>query len=80
MGTVHEDQYTFCIISLSILLRTRNVSDKKEIIKKIKTRLLCLIIFFLNRAVNVCEKMWKNIVEQDRTHDNMAHVHCMLDN
>jgi hypothetical protein len=27
-GTVHEDLYTFMIISLSILLRMRNVSDK----------------------------------------------------
>jgi hypothetical protein len=27
-GTLHEDQYTFMIISRSVLLRTRNVSDK----------------------------------------------------
>jgi len=27
MGTLREDQYTFLIISLSVLLRTRNVSD-----------------------------------------------------
>jgi len=28
MATSHEDQYTFLIISRSVLLRTRNVSDK----------------------------------------------------
>jgi hypothetical protein len=28
MGTSHEDRYTFMIISRSVLLRMRNVSDK----------------------------------------------------
>ena len=28
MGTLHEDQYTFFIVSHSVLLRMRNVSDK----------------------------------------------------
>jgi len=27
-GTVHEDQYTFLIISRSVLLRMKNISDK----------------------------------------------------
>jgi len=27
-GTLHEDQYTFLIISRSVLLKMRNVSDK----------------------------------------------------
>jgi len=27
-STLHEDQYTFMIVSLSALLRMRNVSDK----------------------------------------------------
>jgi len=31
MATLHEDQYTFLIISLSVLLRTRNVADTNEI-------------------------------------------------
>jgi len=29
-GTLHEDQYIFLIISRSVLLRTRNVSDKNH--------------------------------------------------
>jgi len=28
MGTLHEDQYTFLIISHPLLLRVRNVSDR----------------------------------------------------
>jgi len=28
MGNLHEDQYTFLIISRSALLRMRNISDK----------------------------------------------------
>jgi len=31
MGTLYEDQYTFLIISLSVILRMRNVSDKSYI-------------------------------------------------
>ena len=33
-GTLHEDQYIFLIISLSFLLRIRNVSEK--VVEKIK--------------------------------------------
>jgi hypothetical protein len=40
MGTLHEDQYTFLIISCSSL-RMRNVSEKK-VVKKIKT---CIYVF-----------------------------------
>jgi len=39
MDTLHEDQYTFLIISLSILLRMRNILDK--IVEKFKTNILC---------------------------------------
>jgi hypothetical protein len=43
MGTVHEGQYTFTIISHSVLLRMRNVSD--EFVTQIKTHILCSISF-----------------------------------
>jgi len=55
----------FLIISRSIFLRMRNVSDK--VVEKIKTHILCSITFFFspeNRAVY--EIMWKNIVERGR--------------
>jgi hypothetical protein len=59
-GTLHEDQYTYLIISRSILLRMRNVSDKD-----FKTHTLCSITFFFENHA-VYEIMWKNIVERGR--------------
>jgi hypothetical protein len=35
MGAVHEDQYTFLVISRSVLLRMKNVSEK--VVEEIKT-------------------------------------------
>jgi len=51
-GTLHEDQYRFLIISRSLLLRMRNVSDK--IVEKIKKTHFMLVTFFPpeNRAVH----------------------------
>jgi len=49
-----------------------------NVVEKIRTHVLCSATFFFeNRAVY--EKMWKNIVERCRPHDNVAHGHCMLD-
>jgi hypothetical protein len=61
-GTLHEDQYTYLIISRSLLLRIINISDK--IGEKIKTRILCLVTIFLNSALYGI--MWKNIVQPGR--------------
>jgi hypothetical protein len=47
-----------------------------KVVQKIKTHILCSIIFFENYAIN--EIMWKNIVELGRPHDNIAHAHCVL--
>jgi len=54
-GTSHEDRYTFLIISRSVLLRTRNVSD---IICRENQNTFCDVE---NRAVY--EIMWKNILQ-----------------
>ena len=35
--------------------------------------------FFSSENRTVYEKMWKTVVEPDRTQDDMGHVHCMLD-
>ena len=43
-GTLHADRYTFLIISRSILLRMRNVSDKS--CREIKTHILYSVSFF----------------------------------
>jgi hypothetical protein len=54
---------TFTIISRWNLLRIINISEK--FVQKIKTQILCLIIFFPeNRAIYMI--MWKNIVKPDR--------------
>ena len=74
MGTLHERQYTFLIISRSVLPRIRNVSDK-----------LCTVnqnthFVFSNSPppapenLTVYEIMWKTIVEQDRPHMTMWHM------
>jgi len=74
--TSHEDVCTFMITSRSILLRMRNVSDK--IVEKIKTHVLCSIIYFLKlrRLRDNVDKYCRAVQDTD---DNMAHAHCMLD-
>jgi len=52
-----------------------------EIAEEIKTHILSqenFFFFFENRAVYGL--MWKNMVEEDRPHENMAHAHSVLDN
>jgi hypothetical protein len=59
-GTLHDNQYTFLVISRLIPFRVENVSDKccRE-----NDNILCSITFSLNRAVY--EIMWKSIRERD---------------
>ena len=64
-GTLHEDQYTFIIISLSILLRIRNISDK-SCRENQNTFLPSTTFFFFLENCTVYVVMWKNIVELDR--------------
>jgi len=72
-GTLHEDQYTFLIISRSVIPRMRNVSDK--ICREDQnTHFVFSNFFFETSAVD--EIMWKNMVESV---DNMAYAHIMLD-
>ena len=68
MGTLHEDLWTFMIMSRGIFLRMRNVSDKicRE---NQNTHFMFNKFFSENRAVY--EIIWKNIIEPDRTHDNI---------
>jgi len=72
-----KTQHTFMIISRSVLLRVRNVSDR--VLEKIKTHLTFDNIFFFENRV-VYEIMWKNYGRGRQTTDgNMAYAHCMLD-
>jgi len=65
MGTLHDDQCTFLIISRSILLRMRNVSDE-SCRGNPDTHFVFNNFFFLNRPF--CEIVWKNIVQPGRPH------------
>jgi len=49
MGTLHENQRTVVIISPSIILEMRNVSDK-NFFEKINTNLLCSVNFFPRKS------------------------------
>jgi hypothetical protein len=62
-GILHADIRTFVIISRSVILRMRNVSDK-SCRENQNTFCVQLLFFFENRAVYVI--MWKNIVERGR--------------
>jgi hypothetical protein len=76
-GTLHEDQFTFSIISRSFLLRMRNISDR-SCRENRNTHFIFSNFFPENRTVH--EIMWKHIVQPGRViDDNMAHTHCMLD-
>jgi len=76
-GTSHEDQYTFMIISHSVLLRTRNVSDK-NCTETQNTHCMFNNFFFLKSC-----HLWDNVEKCCRagqaTDGNMAHAYYMLD-
>jgi hypothetical protein len=76
-GTLNEDQYTFSIISRSILRRMKNISD--ELVENLETHILCSITFFRKvcRLPDIVEKYCTAIGQA--TDDNMADPHCMLD-
>jgi hypothetical protein len=71
--TLHEDVYTFMIISSQLLLRMRNASDK--FVEKIKTHILCSITFFRKSC-----RLWDNVEKYGRTRqatdDNIIRRMC----
>ena len=56
-----------------------NVSDKKNVVEKIETRILCSTNFFFdNRAIY--EIMWEDTVQPDRLKMTvLTHAYCILD-
>jgi hypothetical protein len=69
-------EYTFLIISPSVILRMRNVSHKK-LQRNLKSHILYSIIFFSKSC-----RLWDNVEKcrtEQATDDNMAHAHCMFD-
>jgi hypothetical protein len=71
-GTLHEDQYTFLVISCSVLLIMRNVSHR--IAEKIKTHDLFSIALLFFENLTVYEIMWENVVEPDTPQMTIWHV------
>ena len=58
-GTLHEDQYIFLIISRSLVLRMRNISENQSM-----HFMFNKVFFFEN--LTAYEIMWKSMVEPDR--------------
>ena len=74
-STLHEDQYTFLTISLSVLLILRNVSDQicRENLNTFCVQWPLFYFIFLNGVV--CEIMWINTVEPDRPQMTIWRMH-----
>jgi hypothetical protein len=62
-GTLYEGQYTFLIISRSVLPRIKMFQT--NFVEKIETHILCSINFFSKNSA-VYELVWKNKVQPDR--------------
>ena len=62
-GTLHEHRYTFLIISRSVLLRMRNISDKSC---RENQNTLFYSIHFSSKILPFIRKCGKNIVQPDR--------------
>jgi hypothetical protein len=77
-GTLQQDTCAFTIISRSVLLGMRNVSDKscKE---NQNTHFMCSNFFFFLKIVPLWDNVEKYIRTALATDNNMAHVHCMQD-
>jgi hypothetical protein len=63
-GILRADHYAFMIISRSVLLKMRNISD--ELCRQTQNTDICSITFSENIAINVIK--WKNIVVLGRPH------------
>ena len=71
MGTLHEDQYAFFIISRSILLRMRNFSEKS--CRENQNTYFVLTNFFLKKSSHLWDTVEKYYIVGQATDDNMTH-------
>jgi hypothetical protein len=73
-GTLREDQHTFLITSRSSLLRMWNGQTK--VVEKIKTKILCLITFFIffRKCYCLSDNTEKYCRVGQATDNNMAHA------
>ena len=63
-GTLHEDRYTFMVMPCLILLRMRNVSEKKLKYRENQSTHFMSGYFFSENGA-ICEIIWKNVVQPD---------------
>jgi hypothetical protein len=77
-GTVHEDRHTFSIISRSVLLIMKNVSDK-SCRESRNTHCVINEFFFLQKWCRLWDNVEKYCRAGQATDGNMVHAHCMLD-
>jgi hypothetical protein len=76
MGTLDEDQFTFLIISRSVILRTKNVPEK-NCRENQNTHFIFKYCF--SEKYRLWESLYKCRRAGQATDDNRAHAHCMLD-
>jgi len=76
-GTLHEDQFTFSIISPSVLLIMKNISY--ESYTETQNTYYTFNNFFSRKSCLLWDNMEKCCRAGQATDDNMAHAHCMLD-
>ena len=70
-GTLHEDRYTSLIVSRSVLLRMKNVSNKR-CTENQNTHFVYSKIFFENLCVY--EIILKNVVQRGRPHMKIRRI------
>jgi hypothetical protein len=76
-GTLHEaDRYTVLIVSRSVLLTMRSVSDKSCTENQNTQFILCN---FSRKSCRLEDNVEKYCGAGQATDDNMAHAHCMVD-
>jgi hypothetical protein len=71
-GNLHEYLCAFMITPLCILLRMRNVSDKNCLENQ---NIFCVQHFFSEKLC-VCDLMWRNMVEPDRSQMTIKYDAC----
>ena len=76
MGTFPECQYTLMIISRSVFLIMRNVTDK--ICREKQNTRFMFNNFFFRILCRLRDNLGKHCTAGQATYDNMAHAHCML--
>jgi len=75
--TLHEDQYTFFVISRPVLRRIRNVLDKS--CRENKNTSYGQQTFFFRKWCLLWDNVRRYCRAGQETDDKMAHSHCMLD-